>query len=71
MPAIDLFDLAQEGHPFGPYKRQFAPEYSQSSYEAMLAEEYAIGDYVNIKNSTIKVTDEARRHLVTLLEELN
>jgi hypothetical protein len=37
----------------------------------MLAEEYAIGDYINLKNSTIKVTEEARHHMVTLLEELN
>ena len=72
MPAIDLFDIAQEGNPFDPRKRQFAPEYSQSSYEAMLAEEYAIGDYTNMKQSTrVRMTDELRRHMVTLLEELN
>jgi acetamidase/formamidase len=37
----------------------------------MLQEEYAIGDYINLKNSSIKVTEEARHHMVTLLEELN
>lgn len=37
----------------------------------MLTEEYAIGDYIHLKNSTIKVTEEARHHMVTLLEELN
>lgn len=52
-------------------KRQFAPEFSQCSYEAMLAEEYAIGDYIHIKNSSVHVSEEARHHMVTLLEELN
>lgn len=37
----------------------------------MLQEEYAIGDYINLKNSSIKVTEEARHHMITLLEELN
>ena len=37
----------------------------------MLQEEYAIGDYINLKNSSIKVTEDARHHMVTLLEELN
>lgn len=71
LPAIDLYDISQEGNPYQAHKRQFAPEYSQSSYQTMLQDEYAIGDYINLKNSTIKVTEEARHHMVTLLEELN
>lgn len=71
LPAIDLIDISAEGNPYNAHKRQFAPEFSQHSYSAMLAEEYAIGDYINLKNSTIKVTEEARHHMVTLLEELN
>ena len=71
LPAIDLQDISQEGNPYNEQLRQFAPEYSQSSYETMLKEEFAIGDYIRLKNSTIKVTEEARHHMVTLLEELN
>ena len=71
LPAIDLLDISQEGNPYLAQKRQFAPEFSQSSYQTMLQEEYAIGDYINLKNSAIKVTEEARHHMVTLLEELN
>ncbi len=37
----------------------------------MLMDEYAIGDYINLKKSTIKVTEEARHHMITLIEELN
>lgn len=37
----------------------------------MLAEEYAIGNYIGLKQSTVKVSEEARRHMVTLIEELN
>ena len=33
IPAIDLVDIAAEGNPFESRKRQFAPEFSQSSYE--------------------------------------
>ena len=71
LPTIDIIDLSAEGNPKGETKRQFAPEYSQSSYMTMLQEEYAIGDYINLKNSSIKVTEDARHHMVTLLEELN
>jgi hypothetical protein len=71
LPAIDLLDISAEGNPYNERKRQFAPEFSQSSYLSMLETEYAIGDYINLKNTTIKVTEEARHHMVTLLEELN
>ena len=71
LPTIDIIDISAEGNPHQESKRQFAPEYSQSSYMTMLQEEYAIGDYINLKNSTVKVTEEARHHMVTLLEELN
>ncbi len=37
----------------------------------MLADEFAIGDCINLKKSSIKVTEEARHHMITLLEELN
>ena len=38
-PTIDLNDISK--------KRQFAPEYSQTAYNTMLCEEYAVGDYLN------------------------
>ena len=37
LPTIDNLDRGQ--------KRQFAPEFSQSSYLKMLEDEYAIGNY--------------------------
>ena len=49
LPAIDLIDLASEHNYYYPSKRQFAPEYSQSAYHAMLANECAIGDYIQWK----------------------
>ena len=45
IPMVDLADLAQEVDPENQVKRQFAAEYSQSSYNAMLKQEVAIGDY--------------------------
>ena len=49
LPAIDLIDLAAEHDYFYSQKRQFAPEYSQSSYLSMIANEYAIGDYIDFR----------------------
>jgi len=47
LPAIDLIDLAAEHNYFYSAKRQFAPEYSQTSYLTMIKNELAIGDYID------------------------
>lgn len=47
LPAIDLIDLAAEHNYFYSSKRQFAPEYSQSGYLAVMKNELAIGDYID------------------------
>ena len=36
LPTIDLIDIAAEEFSVGSYKRQFAPEYSYTSYLSML-----------------------------------
>ena len=36
LPTIDIMDISSEGNPLLEKKRQFAPEYSQSSYMTML-----------------------------------
>lgn len=36
LPTIDIMDISAEGNPYQERKRQFAPEYSQSSYMTML-----------------------------------
>jgi len=52
-------------------KRQFAPEFSQDAYKAMLKQEFHIGDYTAHPNAPQELSEEARGHMVTLLEELN
>jgi len=47
LPAIDLIDLSAEHSYFFSQKRQFSPEYSQSSYFSMLEKEFAIGDFIS------------------------
>ena len=37
----------------------------------MLRNEVAIGDYIEFEESKMKVTEQARRHMITLLEDLN
>ena len=55
VPTIDLVDISAEVFPFRASKRQFAPEYSHSSYITMLKTEYAIGDYIANPNLSLKV----------------
>lgn len=37
----------------------------------MLSDEFAIGDYISLRESSLNVNDDTRRHMVTLLEALN
>ena len=55
VPTIDLVDISAEVFPYNSHKRQFAPEYSYSSYLTMLEQEYAIGDYIENPNISLKV----------------
>jgi len=71
LPAFDLIDLAAEHDPYYSAKRQFAPEYSQMAYFAMLEKEFAIGDYLEWTHGELNVSSQARRHMITLIEDLN
>ena len=71
LPAIDLIDLAAEHNYFYSSKRQFAPEYSQTSYLTMLQNEFAIGDFIDWPDRQLRVSEQARRHMITLIEDLN
>lgn len=71
LPAIDLIDLSNEKDPYGGVKVQFAPEYSQNSYKEMLKQEFAIGDYIGFNKSDAGVSELARKHMITLMEDLN
>ena len=70
VPTIDLVDISAEALPFNSHKRQFAPEYSQSTYLSMLRQEYAIGDYLQNPKCTLKVTNYERQQMVMLIEDL-
>jgi hypothetical protein len=71
LPAIDLIDLSNEKDPYGGFKVQFAPEYSHSCYNEMLRLEFAIGDYIGYNQAQAGISDLARKHMVTLMEDLN
>ena len=50
--------------------RQFAAEYSQSSYSEMLAQDYAIGDYISrLPQGTF--TYSQRERLMSIIQDLN
>ena len=71
VPTIDLVDISSEVFPFRASKRQFAPEYSHSSYIHMLKTEYAIGDYIANPNISLKVKAYGRQQMIILIEELH
>ena len=71
LPAIDLIDLSNEKEPIFSEKVQFAPEFSQSSYCEMLRQEFAIGDYICFNQVNKGVSEVARKHMITLMEDLN
>ena len=71
LPAIDLIDLSNEKDPYGGMKVQFAPEFSQSAYRTMLRQEFAIGDYIRFNQTQNGVSELARKHMITLMEDLN
>ena len=71
VPTVDLVDISAEVFPYKSHKRQFAPEYSYSSYLTMLEQEYAIGDYLSNPNCSLNISVFARQQMVMLIEEFN
>lgn len=37
----------------------------------MLSNEFAIGDYIGFAKNKLEIQDQARRHMITLIEDLN
>ena len=60
IPPIDLTDRFT--------RRQFAAEYSQSAYEAMLREERAVGYY--LKAPSLQLKPAQRKGMIVLIEDL-
>ena len=61
VPRIDLIDLSNETDPFNSVKRQFAPEYSQHAYTAMLQQEFSVGDYMSNPRCSLDISIFARQ----------
>lgn len=53
------------------HKRQFAPEYSNTTYLAMINKEYAIGNYLSAPNCSLDMSNCHRRNWVILIEHLH
>lgn len=51
-------------------KRQFAPEYSGCTYQLLLEDEYALGNYLS-ENYRLKISSDQRKRMVILIEELH
>ena len=71
LPALDYEDMVKEASTDESAKRQFAPIYSQKSYETLLSKERVLAP---AKDSywklTSRVTEDERSHLIVVVEEL-
>ena len=72
IPSIDQEDVRSERKNGLKAKRQFAPEFSQSSYIHMLRMEQAVGNYTQYTshNKKFSVKNEERREMVQLIEKI-
>ena len=70
IPEIDMEDVTtlladpQAG-------RQFAPEFSQTSYMSMLHNDFAIGDYLSNVDSNQSFNYSERERLISIIQDLN
>ena len=71
IPNIDLVDMSAEYTLLKSQKRQFAPQYAQISYNTMLQQEEAIGDYTAELSSPLNVSSNKRQQMVILIEHLH
>ena len=71
LPTVDLIDISSEVFSFAAQKRQFAPEYSHTSYLTMLQQEFAIGDYLADRDSSHEITHCNRQTIILLINELS
>ena len=46
-------------------------EFSQTVYENEINQEILIGDYVNLPNNSIRINEEVRCHMVTVISEIH
>ena len=67
MPAFDLNDIVNPSN----VKRQGMPEFSQTVFENEIKQELLIGDYVNLPNNSIRINEEVRCHMITVISEIH
>ena len=71
IPSVDQLDIRNQMLTT-PLKRQFAPEFSQSSYIHMLQTEQAVGNYTQYSNASknFSVSNEQRREMIILIDKI-
>ena len=71
IPSIDLADCLDRHNPSKISNRSAAPEIAQEIYMNALRDECAIGDYINIYNNSVVMTDEIRLYMITVMIEVH
>jgi hypothetical protein len=71
LPPIDMVDLVPARDPLLRLNRQSAPEYSQAIYRNEFKMECVIGDYVCLAYNSVKVTEEVRMYMITVIIEVH
>lgn len=71
IPIIDMVDVVSSRDPSILFNRQNMPEIAQACYKYTLEKDCAIGDYVSLPNNSVKVTEEVRLYMITVIVEVH
>ena len=71
LPSVDIVDLMSSRDPNIRLNRQNMPEVAQATYMNTLAKECIIGDYVSVPDNSVRVTEEVRLYMVTVICEVH
>lgn len=72
IPHFDFEDLTAARAPLHlKFNRQNMPEIAQDVYQTTLGKEIAIGNYVGMPNNSVKVTEEVRLYMITVIVEVH
>ena len=71
VPQMDMVDLLAQRDPAIKMTRQATPEIAYEVYKNTLEKECAIGDYINVVANSVRITEEVRLYMITVIIEVH
>lgn len=68
---MDMVDLLGQRDPANKMTRQAMPEIAYEVYRNTLQKECAIGDYINVPENSVRITEEVRLYMITVIIEVH